>query len=195
MLKRRDATSKIDKTQRFMRCFEDTIKSLNHNKPLPLPLCYQRAKTYFKIEPSTANQDTNIYLFDSPCEDLKTYYNYINNFEYLNSNHVLDRNIVEYLVSNNCTRINNIGRWILLTKIKAVDESESNTSIVLNPPLWLLKYRYGEDEQPIKLTEILDKTNSVYNEKPRFNKEYITKKNIYLKILKIFLSKWFHLHD
>ncbi len=171
MHKRRDAISKIDKMQRFMRCFEETIRSLTQHKSLPLPLCYQRAKTYFKIEPKNVNQDTNIYLFDSPCEDLKTYYNYINNFEYLNSNHVIDRNVVEYVVSNSCTRINNFGRWILLTKIKIIDDNITNTSVVLNPPLWLLKYRYGEEEQPIKLTEIMERNNLVHNEKCRYNKE------------------------
>lgn len=170
MLKRRETSSKIDKTIRFMRCFEETINSLIKTEPIPLSLCYQRSKVYFKIEAAPANQDSNIYLFDSPCPDLDTYYNYLNNFEYLNSDHVLDRNVIEYLVSNNCTRINNIGRWILVTKIK-IDDDNLRTSVHLNPPLWLLKYRYEEGDQPLKLVEILDR--SYVNEKCRFNKEWV----------------------
>ena len=46
--------------------------------------------------------------------------------------------------------------------------SQKGASIVLNPPLWLLKYRFYEDEQPLKLIEINDKD---INEKSRFNKE------------------------
>ena len=168
MHKRRETTAKIDKTLRLMRCFEESIEAFAQTKAVPLPLCYQRSKVYYRLDTADSNQDSNIYLFDKPCPDQDTYFSYLNNFEYLNSNHVLDRNIIEYIVSNNCTRINDIGRWILVTKIK-VDDENQGSSVVLNPPLWLLKYRYNEDEQPPGLIEIVDK--EYLNDKSRFNKE------------------------
>lgn len=158
MIKRRDVISKIDRTLRFIRGFEECIECMAQTKAVPLPLCYQRSKSYYKFE-ETTSQDSNIYLFNSPCADMNAYFNFLNNFEYLNSDHVLDKNIIEYLVSNNCTRINSLGKWILVTKIKFNCDTMCS-SIVLNPPLWLLKYRYGEDDQPFKLTEITDKINS-----------------------------------
>lgn len=119
MLKRKESVLKTDKTLRYMRCFEELTNAFVKTEPIPLPVCFQRSKIYFKIDDfTTVNHDSNIYLFDSPIDDSDIYFNSLNNFEYLNSNHVLDKNNIEYLVSNSCTRINNLGRWILITKIK-----------------------------------------------------------------------------
>ena len=169
MMKRRDVLSKIDRTQRFIRGFEECIQCMAQTRAVPLPLCYVRSKTYFKFE-ETANQDSNIYLFDSPCEDIEAYFSYLNNFEYLNSDHVLGKNMIEYIVSNNCTRINNLGKWMLITKIKIkVKYDNMCTSIVLSPPLWLLKYRYEEDGQPLKLTDF-NGCPSFFTDKNNFEK-------------------------
>jgi hypothetical protein len=40
--------------------------------------------------------------------------------------------------------------------MKLDDEDNKIKSIVLKPPLWMLKYRYGEEEQQIKLVELTD---------------------------------------
>ena len=112
MLKRREAILKTDKILRFMRCFEECIQSLNSNnrqQSFPLAICFQRSKIYFKLEDlstSLSNHDTNIYLFDLPIDSTDGYFSILNNFEYLNSNHVIDKTTIEYLVSNGCIRIN-----------------------------------------------------------------------------------------
>ncbi len=117
MFKRKEATNRTERTLRFMRCFEECIEALAKSKQLPLPICYQRSKIYYKLD-NAINQEPNVYLFEYPVEDINVYFNYLNNFEYLNSNNVLDKNTIEYLVSNSCVRVNNIGKWILITKIK-----------------------------------------------------------------------------
>ena len=129
-----------------MRCFEECIQALATvsasdesecvtSKPFPLAVAYRRAKVYFKIEPNTnvlssssavnasnaatlAGIDSNIYLFEKPLDDNLAYQNTLNNFEYLNSEHVLDKLSIEYMVYNSTVRINNLGKWILITKIK-----------------------------------------------------------------------------
>ncbi len=136
MIKRKDAISKTDKTLRLMRCLEEIIDSFSAVKQMPKPLCFQRSKVYYKLlinQNNTSsnqsqlptslvahhhNQESNIYLFDSPVDNTETYFSILNNFEYLNSDHVIDRNMIEYLVTNSCVRINNMGKWILVTKIK-----------------------------------------------------------------------------
>jgi hypothetical protein len=45
-------------------------------------------------------------LFDKPLESALDYFSILNNFEYLNSDHVIDKNTIEYFVSNGCIRIN-----------------------------------------------------------------------------------------
>ena len=100
------------------------------------------------------HQDTNIYLFDSPIDSLESYFNILNNFEYLNSDHVLDRNMIEYFVTYSCVRINSLGKWMLITKIKKIDEKKAHC---LKHPLWLIKFRYGDEEQQqYKMVEIVD---------------------------------------
>ena len=117
MLKRKESVAKTDKILRYMRCFEELTDAFVNTKQIPLPVCYQRSKIYFKIDDFTTH-DSNVYLFDAPIDDSESYYNALNNFEYLNSDHVIYKNLVEYLVSNSCTRVNSLGRWILITKIK-----------------------------------------------------------------------------
>jgi hypothetical protein len=122
MFKRRDAISKTDKILRFMRCFEECIQSLtsNRQKSFPLAVSYQRSKIYFKIDDAnnasssstSSSQDTNIYLFDIPLENAYDYFSILNNFEYLNSDHVIDKNTIEYFVSNGCIRVNDM--WVTL---------------------------------------------------------------------------------
>jgi hypothetical protein len=123
MLKRKEAVAKTDKTLRYMRCFEEVADAFVKSKPIPLPVCYQRSKTYFKIDDTSRemiSHDSNIYLYETPIDDSETYFNMLNNYEFLNSDHVIDKNVVDYLVSNSCTRINELGRWILITKIKVI---------------------------------------------------------------------------
>ena len=131
MLKRREVITRADKTLRFMRCFEECIDALSKTKKMPLSVCYQRAKIYFKCD-DTGTQDSNIYLFNYPIDDKATYFNILNNFEYLNSDQVLDKNVIEYLVSNSCTRINNLGRWILITKIKVLELQSISCFLLFN---------------------------------------------------------------
>jgi hypothetical protein len=119
MLKRRETINKTDKTLRFMRCFEECVQSLTNNKQFPLAASYQRSKVYFKLEDSSpSTHDSNIYLFDTPINENEAYFNTLNNFEYLNSDHAIDKHIIEYIVTNGCIRINNLGKWVLVTKIK-----------------------------------------------------------------------------
>ena len=158
--RRKEAVSRINKTLRLMRCFEECTEALAKNKPLPLPLCYERAEVYLKLDEqlvsssigggasglggggvgsgalhpttsstsaaisSTSQLDSNVYLFDAPIDDLAAYLNMLNNFEYLNSNHVIDKNVIDYLVTNSAIRVNSLGKWILVTKLKVCrDES------------------------------------------------------------------------
>ena len=134
MIKRKDAISRTDKTLRLMRCLEEIIESFSSVKPVPKPTCFQRSKVYYKLLTNTNinstnqsqlptslvshhhnQQESNIYLFDSPVDNSDTYFSTLNNFEYLNSDHVIDRNMIEYFVTNSCVRINNMGKWILVT--------------------------------------------------------------------------------
>lgn len=175
MIKRKDAVNKTDKTLRLIRAFEECVECLASNKPFPKSVSYQRSKIYYKIDEScinaqsssstsnTSNHDTNIYLFDTPIDDQETYSNTLNNFEYFNSDHVIDIHNIEYLVSNSSIRINNLGKWILITKIKIINNEQNDSkkfkSNVLKRPLWLLKFKFNEDEQPIKLIELSDSRN------------------------------------
>jgi hypothetical protein len=138
MLKQKDAIVKTDKTLRFMRCFAECVKSLvgtvPASRPLPFPqsVAFHRSKTYLKLEPTgmpnanlvnvnlnaTSTSESNIYLFEQPAEDAQAYLNTLDNFEYLNSERVLDRTSIEYLVSNSVVRVNSLGVWILIIKIK-----------------------------------------------------------------------------
>jgi hypothetical protein len=138
MIKRKDAISRTDKTLRLMRCLEEIIDSFSSVKLAPKGICFQRSKVYYKLLSQNPNssstnqsqlpsslvahhhhsQESNVYLFDSPVENSDIYFSILNNFEYLNSDHVIDRNMIEYLVTNSCVRINNMGKWILVTKIK-----------------------------------------------------------------------------
>jgi hypothetical protein len=63
-------------------------------------------------------QDSNIYLFDSPIDNNESYFNILNSFEYISSDHVIDKNVIDYFVTNSCIRINQLGKWVLITKIK-----------------------------------------------------------------------------
>ena len=119
MLKRKDMICKTDKTLRFMRCFEECVESLTNSTPIPSPMCFQRSKVYLRLD-EQGTFESNIYLFDTLVEDTETYFSILNNFEYFNSDHVIDKTVVEYLVTNSCTRINSLGRWILITKIKVL---------------------------------------------------------------------------
>jgi hypothetical protein len=134
MLKRKDAIIKTDKTLRLMRCFEECVYSLvDGSKRLPQPVAFQRSKVYLKLEAGSSNitanlvnvnlnatstSESNIYLFDQPVEDSQAYIETLNNFEYLNSDSVHDRTSIEYLVSNSVIRVNSLGVWILIAKIK-----------------------------------------------------------------------------
>lgn len=149
--KRREAVSRIDKTLRLMRCFEECTASLaqstaSDKRPLPLAVCYQRAEVYLKLDEMikssssaaaagsavttttastaaaaatvSATSDSNVYLFDAPIDDVGVYFNTLNNYEYLNSSHVVDKHFVEYVVTNSAIRVNTLGKWILVTKLK-----------------------------------------------------------------------------
>lgn len=133
MLKLKEAVSKTDKTLRLMRCFEECTDSFSNNKPFPLAVCYQRSKLYLKLDDAnsgntptsstnstnqTSSQESNVYLFDAPIDDLATFVAILNNFEYLNSNNVIDKHNIEYLVTNSAIRINSLGKWSLITKLK-----------------------------------------------------------------------------
>ncbi len=169
--RRHEASSKIDRTTSLIRCFEDCVNSLASSSSVPLPICYQPSKLYFKLDITNNNQlnnqDHNIYLFDKPCEDISTYYSFLNNFIYLNSDNVISPELIDYLVANSCTRINDIGRWILVTKIKLLD---STLAVTLAKPLWLLKYRYDMDNQAPQLVEI-NSAEYACKERPRLTKE------------------------
>lgn len=188
MNKKKSVLTKTEKTLKFMRAFEECSECLASNKPFPKPLGYYRAKIYYKLDESCIasnspmnsssafnnqfNYESSIYLFDCPLDDQTTYDAVINNFEYLNSDRVLDKNSIEYLVSNNVVRINNLGKWILITKTKLhnTDDSKKTKSVSLKRPLWLLKYKFNSNEQPIKLIEISDlKYEKQHNNS---NKEY-----------------------
>jgi hypothetical protein len=147
MLKRKEAIARTDKTLRLMRCFEECTESLSNNKPFPQPVCYQRSKIYYKLEQSSlssaspaavassssaaSNQESNVYFFDAPIDDLDTFSNILNNFEYLNSDHVYDKHNIDYLVSNSSIRVNNLGKWILVTKLKVYSTNNSNLIIII----------------------------------------------------------------
>lgn len=118
MSKKREAVVKTDRTLRLIRCFEESVNAFVNGQNLPLALCYHRSKVYYKLDESFISSDPNVYLFDSPVSTSEDYQAILNNFEYLNSDHVIDRHVVEYLVSNGCTKINSFGRWILITRVK-----------------------------------------------------------------------------
>ncbi|CAF0837663.1 unnamed protein product [Brachionus calyciflorus] len=179
MIKRKDAINKTDKTLRLIRAFEECIESLtSNNKPFPLAICYQRSKIYFKLDQQSTNtttttttsgqsssqntyrnfyHDSNIYLFDAPLDEQQILNDTLNNFEYLNSQNVIDINNIDYLVSNNSIRINNLGKWILITKIKYLETK----STCLKKPLWFLKYKFNtnnnnNDEQQLQNIRLVD---------------------------------------
>ena len=104
---------------------------------------------------SMGHHESNIYLFDAPIDDPLVYSRTLNNFEYLNSDLVLDKHVVKYLVSNSCMRITPLGKWILITKIRRNGPSSQQSVEELRPPRWLLKYRYGGGEQPVRLVEVV----------------------------------------
>lgn len=190
MNKKNSVSNKTEKTLKFMRAFEECSECLASNKPFPKPLGYYRAKIYYKLDESCIasnspmnsssafnnqfNYESSIYLFDCPLDDQTTYDAVINNFEYLNSDRVLDKHSIEYFVSNSVVRINNLGKWILITKIKLYDsdqiDSKKNKSITPKRPLWLLKYKFNSNEQPVKLIEIFDLKNE--RQQNNSNKEY-----------------------
>jgi hypothetical protein len=127
MIRKKDAIKKIDKTLRFLKCFEECVEAFQTNAHLPREICYQRAKTYYKLNLNSTKSnmnnnlnDSNIYFFDSPLSDQESLSNMINNFEYLNSDHVVDRTNIDFLVSNGQMIINNLGKWILIIKIKVI---------------------------------------------------------------------------
>jgi hypothetical protein len=150
--------SKNEKTNRiiyFMKAFDDAVKFLtntqreaNHSHVI-LPLFYQRSKVYYQamINNSNSNNkelshsskgssccstssiDTNLYLFQEPIESDHQYLAHLNNYDYLNSNHVIDKNSIQYLVSNNCSLVNNLGKWIQIIKIK-VNKKNNKTAFI-----------------------------------------------------------------
>ena len=134
MIKRREAIARADRTLRFMRCFEELCEAFAKTKPLPIASLFQRSKIYYKLDQTAQFIETNIYLFDSPIDSMAEYSAILNNFEYLNSDNVIDGTTVEYIASNSCVRINSIGKWILITKIKV--------TIILNKiEIMTLKYK------------------------------------------------------
>lgn len=148
-----EASSKIERKVNLIRCFEDCVDSFTSSNSIPLAICYQPSKIYCKLDINSNNhsQDNNIYLFEKPCEDISTYYSYLNNFTYLNSEYVINFELIDYLVTNSCIRINTIGRWILVTKIKLLD---SLVAVSLRKPLWLLKYSYDTNNLIPQMVEI-----------------------------------------
>lgn len=143
VIKRKESAFRIDKTLSLVRCFEECTEALANNKPLPIFIFYQQEEVYLKVDglrvkrantttvinPTTSSsstassgqQDSNLYFFEAPVDDTNVYLNTLNNFEYLNSNRVVDKNMIEYVVTNSAIRINTIGKWILVTKIKVIN--------------------------------------------------------------------------
>lgn len=206
MNKRKNAINKTEKSLKIMRAFEECTECLASNKPFPKPIGYYRAKIYYKLDESCINlnsplnsssainsqfnYESSIYLFDCPVDDQATYDAIINNFEYLNSDRVLDKHSIDYLVSNSVIRINTLGKWILITKIKVfnIDEIDSKKakSITLKRPLWLLKYKFNSNEQPIKLIEISESKNE--KQSSNLNKEYVYNEFLIFFKFKFFLD-------
>lgn len=188
---RKNSTTKIEKTLKFMRTFEECTECLTSNKPFPRALGYYRTKIYYKLDQSCINSnspmnsssaiisqfnyESSVYLFDCPVDDQTTYDAIINNFEYLNSDRVIDKHSIDYLISNSVIRINSMGKWILITKIKIFNMDDIDTkkakSVTLKRPLWLLKHKFNSNEQPIKLIEISDLKNE--KKSNNTNKEYL----------------------
>lgn len=173
MPKRKDSALRTDRTLRYMRCFEDCVRALCNNSPIPVAVCYKRGKVYLEpvksnnfatdsISPSKSNlisgknvsraTDSSIYLFDAPVGDNQSYVEMINSFEFLSSNHVVERASVEYLVSNSDIKINQMGMWMMVTKIKRT-QAEKNKFTVFKPPVWLLKHQFGDEEDRWRLIE------------------------------------------
>lgn len=161
MLDKRQVIAKTEKTLSFMRCFEECVSSFNENRSLPLPLCYQCKRSLLKIDHSFSSADSNIYLFDVPVDSHDSYAQTLNNFEYLNSNRVLDKNVIDYLITNNCIRVNELGKWILITEIKFYTE---NVTVKYKPPLWLLKHRFGHDDQLHKFLRFPKRSSTLLDE-------------------------------
>jgi hypothetical protein len=133
MIKNRlEVIKKNQRTLALIRCFQECIEAFSNGTQFPLNMCYHRSKIYYRIEEnSRANfassnsinsfqTESNVYLFDSPIDTIDEYNSTINNFEYLNSDHVIDRHGIAFFVSNGCSQLTNLGNWILVTKIKVI---------------------------------------------------------------------------
>jgi hypothetical protein len=110
--KGRSPIKDVERKLCFMRCFEECLNAFTVTRVLPKPICYEPAKTIFKLDyNSYITDDMALCLFQEPIDNYKLYESKIDELK-KHENFIIDWRSVIDITTNSEIEINSLGHWI-----------------------------------------------------------------------------------
>lgn len=151
--KGRSPIKDVERKLCFMRCFEECLNAFTVSRVLPKPICYEPAKTIFKLDyNSYITDDMALCLFQEPIDNYKLYESKIDELK-KHENCIIDWRSVIDITTNSEIEINSLGHWIKITNATIKKDNDS-ILIDFDKPRWLLRFTNDPQISCFKLSEL-----------------------------------------